>query len=78
VRQLSSSTLFAGRAAEALTEHRALLKAIKARDGDKAELAAREHRRKTLDARRRMLRAQKLEEAQPESGPASKRRRSSK
>jgi DNA-binding GntR family transcriptional regulator len=78
VRQFSSSTLFAGRAAEALTEHRALLKAIKARNGDDAELAAREHRRKTLAARRRLLRSQKLEETPPKNGAASKKRRSGK
>ena len=44
--------------AEALKEHRALLRAIEARDSDRAERIAREHRRKTLDLRREMLRSQ--------------------
>jgi DNA-binding GntR family transcriptional regulator len=59
VRQIQTSTLYGdGRPAEALKEHRALLRAIEARDGDSAERIAREHRRKTLDLRREMLRSQ--------------------
>jgi DNA-binding GntR family transcriptional regulator len=59
VRQIQTSTLYGeGRPAEALKEHRALLRAIEARDGDRAERIAREHRRKTLDLRREMLRSQ--------------------
>jgi DNA-binding GntR family transcriptional regulator len=59
VRQIQTSTLYGdGRPTEALKEHRALLRAIEARDGDSAERIAREHRRKTLDLRREMLRSQ--------------------
>ncbi len=59
VRQVQSSTLYAeGRPAEALKEHRSLLAAIAAGDGDRAERLAREHRRKTLELRRAMLREQ--------------------
>jgi DNA-binding GntR family transcriptional regulator len=59
VRQIQTSTLYnAGRPAAALDEHRSLLRAIEARDGDRAERAARQHRRKTLELRREMLRAQ--------------------
>jgi DNA-binding FadR family transcriptional regulator len=47
-----------GRAAEALKEHRELLQAIEARDADRAEAVARAHRRKTLELRRQLLRAQ--------------------
>jgi DNA-binding GntR family transcriptional regulator len=59
VRQIQTSTLHGeGRPAEALKEHRNLLRAIEGRDGDRAEQLAREHRRKTLDLRREMLREQ--------------------
>jgi DNA-binding GntR family transcriptional regulator len=59
VRQVQSSTLYAeGRAAEALKEHRSLLAAIVAHDSDRAEQLAREHRRKTLELRKGMLREQ--------------------
>jgi DNA-binding GntR family transcriptional regulator len=59
VRQVQSSTLYAeGRPAEALKEHRSLLAAIATRDGDRAEKLAREHRRKTLELRKVMLREQ--------------------
>jgi len=56
-RASQSSTLYeAGRPVAAIEEHRALLRAIEARDGDRAEQAAREHRRKTLELRKEMLR----------------------
>src|ERR1700733_4897150 len=59
VRQMRTSTLYvAGRPAEALKEHRDLLQAIVARDPDRAEELARAHRRKTLELRKDMLRAQ--------------------
>jgi DNA-binding GntR family transcriptional regulator len=59
VRQIQTSTLYSeGRAAEALQEHRGLLAAIAARDGENAERLAREHRRKTLELRKDMLREQ--------------------
>ena len=59
VRQIQTSTLHGeGRPAAALKEHRNLLRAIEARDGDRAEKLAREHRRTTLQLRKEMLRAQ--------------------
>jgi len=59
VRQFQSSTLYSeGRPAEALEEHRKLLAAIEARDGESAERLAREHRRRTLELRKAMLREQ--------------------
>jgi DNA-binding GntR family transcriptional regulator len=59
VRQIQTSTLYGeGRATEALKEHHSLLRAIEARDGDRAEKLAREHRRTTLHLRKEMLRAQ--------------------
>ncbi len=59
VRQIQTSTLYEeGRAAKALQEHRDLVAAIAARDGERAEKLAREHRRKTLELRKDMLRAQ--------------------
>jgi DNA-binding GntR family transcriptional regulator len=59
VRRMQTSTLFEeGRAAQALHEHRALLAAIAARDGDRAEALARAHRRRTLELRKAMLREQ--------------------
>jgi DNA-binding GntR family transcriptional regulator len=59
VRRLQTSTLFGeGRAAQALQEHRDLLAAIAARDAERAETLARAHRRKTLELRKAMLRAQ--------------------
>jgi DNA-binding GntR family transcriptional regulator len=59
VRQIQTSTLYnEGRPAEALEEHRNLLRAIEARDGNLAEKVAREHRRKTLELRKEMLREQ--------------------
>jgi DNA-binding GntR family transcriptional regulator len=59
VRQIETSTLYnEGRPAAALEEHRSLLDAIAARDGDRAENAARAHRRKTLELRKEMLREQ--------------------
>jgi DNA-binding GntR family transcriptional regulator len=58
-RKMQTSTLFAdGRAAQALREHRDLVAAISARDGDGAEALARAHRRKTLELRKIMLREQ--------------------
>lgn len=57
VRQAQSSTLYlTGRPAAAVDEHRNLLRAIAKRDGDLAETLARQHRRKTLALRRKMLR----------------------
>jgi DNA-binding GntR family transcriptional regulator len=59
VREGQTSTLYAkGRPAEALKEHRSLLAAIAAHDGERAEKLARAHRRKTLALRKAMLRAQ--------------------
>lgn len=59
VRQMQTSTLYvAGRPAEALKEHRDLLQAIVAREPNRAEELARAHRRKTLELRKDMLRAQ--------------------
>jgi len=59
VRQMQTSTLYGeGRPAEALDEHRALLAAIAARDGESAEQLARAHRRRTLELRKDMLREQ--------------------
>jgi len=59
VRQAQSSTLYMqGRPADALEEHRGLLRAIEQRDPDRAETLARHHRRKTLALRREMLREQ--------------------
>ena len=58
-RKIQSSTLFGeGRAAEALREYRALLAAIAAHDADRAEALARAHRRRTLQLRKDMLRAE--------------------
>jgi DNA-binding GntR family transcriptional regulator len=73
VRQFSSSTLFAGRAEDALSEHRALYEAFKKRDGERAEALAREHRRKTLAMRRQMIRSRKLEEATGEPPRAARK-----
>jgi DNA-binding GntR family transcriptional regulator len=57
VRQVQWSTLFLdGRAAAALKEHKSLISAIEARDGDRAENLARTHRRNTLALRRKMIR----------------------
>jgi DNA-binding GntR family transcriptional regulator len=59
IRRFNTSTLYtAGRMADALREHRALYEALKARDGDKAEQLAREHRRKTLAMRRQLIRSE--------------------
>jgi DNA-binding GntR family transcriptional regulator len=59
VRQGQTSTLYVeGRPAEALKEHRTLLAAIVARDGERAENLSRAHRRKTLELRKAMLREQ--------------------
>jgi DNA-binding GntR family transcriptional regulator len=58
-RKIQTSTLFGeGRAAEALREHRDLVAAIAAHDADRAEALARAHRRRTLELRKEMLRAQ--------------------
>ena len=58
-RQIGTSTLYTkGRPAQALEQHRGLLEAIEARDGDRAEKLARQHRRKTLELRKDMLREQ--------------------
>jgi DNA-binding GntR family transcriptional regulator len=71
VRQMQTSTLYGeGRPAEALDEHRALLAAIEARDGDAAETAARTHRRKTLELRKVMLREQ-LRKSREGDGPGT-------
>jgi len=57
VRQVQWSTLFlGGRPAAALKEHKSLISAIEASDGDRAENLARAHRRNTLALRRKMLR----------------------
>jgi DNA-binding GntR family transcriptional regulator len=70
VRQMQTSTLYVeGRPAEALKEHRDLLRAIEARDADRAEDLARAHRRKTLDLRKELLRAQ-LRESRANGGNA--------
>jgi DNA-binding GntR family transcriptional regulator len=70
VRQMQTSTLYVeGRPAEALKEHRDLLQAIEARDADRAERLARTHRRKTLELRKEMLRAQ-LRESRANGGKA--------
>lgn len=59
VRQNPVTTLdLAGRPLEAVKEYRRLLKAIEDRDADRAEKMAREHRRKTLELRKEMLREQ--------------------
>lgn len=77
VRQIRTSTLYGeGRAAEALQEHRRLLQALEARDGDKAEALAREHRRKTIALRRRMLREQQRQSRAESSEGNGRRRRS--
>lgn len=72
VRQMQTSTLLniQGRAAEALKEHRDLLQAIEARDSERAEKVAREHRRKTLELRRQLLRA-RLREKRANGGKAN-------
>lgn len=58
-RQEQSSTLqLVGRPADALKEHRGLVRAIEKREADLAEALARQHRRKTLALRRQMLREQ--------------------
>jgi DNA-binding GntR family transcriptional regulator len=62
-RQIQTSTLYGeGRAAAALQEHRDLVAAIAARDGDEAEKLARAHRRRTLVLRKDMLREQQRED----------------
>jgi DNA-binding GntR family transcriptional regulator len=66
VRQTESSTLYmAGRPLEALEEHRGLLRALELGDGDLAERLARDHRRRTLDLRKEMLR-EKLRKSRAE------------
>jgi DNA-binding GntR family transcriptional regulator len=77
VRQVGSSTIFSGRVSEALKEHRALYNAFKARDSDKAEELAREHRRRTLVARREMIRSRARGEIDEGGKPRSKTRRGS-
>jgi DNA-binding GntR family transcriptional regulator len=69
VRQMQTSTLLQveGRPVEAIKEHRSLLQAIEARDAEHAETLARSHRRKTLELRREMLRAQ-LRESRANGG----------
>jgi DNA-binding GntR family transcriptional regulator len=68
VRQSPSTTLgLVGRPLEAIEEHRRLLRAIEARDSDRAEALAREHRRKTLELRKEMLREQ-LRKSRTEGG----------
>jgi DNA-binding GntR family transcriptional regulator len=58
-RKIQTSTLFGeGRAAEASREYRDLVAAIAAHDPDRAEALARAHRRRTLQLRKDMLRAQ--------------------
>ena len=59
VRQMQTSTLYVeGRPAEALKEHRDLLAGHRGARADRAEELARAHRRKTLELRKDMLRAQ--------------------
>jgi DNA-binding GntR family transcriptional regulator len=71
VRQIQTSTLYGeGSAAKALQEHRDLLEAIAAHDGERAERLAREHRRKTLELRKEMLRAQ-LRKSRADGGQTS-------
>ena len=68
VRQMQTSTLYVeGRPAEALKEHRELLRAIEVHDADRAEKLARTHRRKTLELRKEMLRSQ-LRESRANGG----------
>lgn len=68
VRRFSVSTLSTpGRMIGALEEHRALFDALKARDGNKAENLARQHRQKTLAMRRQMIRAQLRQDADKET-----------
>jgi DNA-binding FadR family transcriptional regulator len=69
---MQTSTLLhiEGRPVAALKEHGELLAAIEVRDADGAEKLARSHRRKTLDLRREMLRAQ-LRESRANGGRAS-------
>ncbi len=71
VRQIQTSTLYGeGRPLQALKEHRDLFKAIAARDSDQAEALARQHRRKTLELRRKMLREQvRQSRAEPDDRP---------
>jgi DNA-binding GntR family transcriptional regulator len=67
-RQSQSSTLYNdGRPAAAIEEHRTLLRAIEARDGDRAERAAREHRQKTLELRKEMLRKEQRKLRAPDA-----------
>jgi DNA-binding GntR family transcriptional regulator len=71
VRKIQTSTLFGeGRAVQALQEHRDLMAAIAAHDGDRAEMLARAHRRKTLELRKAMLREQLRKSRADGSGPA--------
>jgi DNA-binding GntR family transcriptional regulator len=71
VRKIQTSTLFGeGRAEQALQEHRELLAAITAGDGDRAEMLARAHRRKTLELRKAMLREQLRRSRADEAGSA--------
>jgi DNA-binding GntR family transcriptional regulator len=59
VRQVQLSTLFLDdRPTAAIEEHRSLVRAIEARDGDRAESLARSHRRQTLILRQQMIRDQ--------------------
>jgi DNA-binding GntR family transcriptional regulator len=44
-----------------------LLRAIEARDGDRAERAAREHRQKTLELRKEMLRKEQRKLRAPDA-----------
>jgi DNA-binding GntR family transcriptional regulator len=69
VRQMQTSTLLhiEGRPVAALKEYREILQAIEAHDADRAEALARAHRRKTLELRRDMLRAQ-LRESRANGG----------
>src|SRR5580692_12488086 len=69
VRQMQTSTLLniEGRPVQALKEYREIVQAIEARDADRAEALARAHRRKTLELRRDMLRAQ-LRESRANGG----------
>jgi DNA-binding GntR family transcriptional regulator len=73
VRQIETSTLYnRGRPAQALKEHRGLLQAIEARDADRAEKLAREHRRETLALRKEMLRKQ-LRDSRSNGSESSRR-----
>jgi len=75
IRQDRTSTLFLeGRATKAIEEHRRLVAAIESRDPDHAEAIAREHRRKTWQLRRDMIREQTRRSRTPSTTSEGKSR----